>query len=353
MRRHGWHELDEGRAGSSAALLVALLVSWPLAAAGGDASAVDTAARAAAESTAEHVAAPVECGEDAALFFWTARCDTATVHLLGSVHVGSEDFYPLDPVIEAAYEDSDVLAAELDLSDPKVALEAGYLLMEKATLPAGETLRDRVADETWDELKAYLAARQLSEATYDRMRPGAVAMFLAVQEVQRLGFDPRLGVDMHFLERARQDGRRIEALETPAEQIDALLADDVLTDELLLRESLAQMDTLATMLDEMLKAWRCGDADAIDRLVTEQMLDDPRLVAFHDRILVQRNRRMVERIRARLQPGEVWFVVVGAAHLVGEAGLPDLMREQGFAVDQAPPAATEAVPAATVGSEAP
>ena len=43
-----------------------------------------------------------------------------------------------------------------------------------------------------------------------------------------------------------------------------------------------------------------------------------------------------------------WFVVVGAAHLVGEAGLPDLMREQGFAVEQVRPAATEAVPAATV-----
>ena len=34
------------------------------------------------------------------LFMWTVRSQSATVHLLGSVHVGMKDFYPLDPTIE-------------------------------------------------------------------------------------------------------------------------------------------------------------------------------------------------------------------------------------------------------------
>jgi uncharacterized protein YbaP (TraB family) len=282
-------------------------------------------------------------GDGHPLFLWTARNDTAMVYLLGSVHVGSEDFYPLDPAIEKAFAASDVVAAELDMSDSKVALESGYLLMQKAALPEGETLRDRVSDETWRALRDYLKERRLSQSTYDRMRPGAVAMFLAVGEIQRLDFDPRLGVDLHFLERARERDLRIEALETPAEQVEALLGDDLLTDELLLRESLAQMDTLGVMLEGMVAAWQRGDVAAIEELIAEQMLDDPRLLAFHDAVLLQRNHRMAERIAARQRAGETWFVVVGAAHLVGEEGVPQLLRKQGFVVDQVSSAVGEPV----------
>jgi uncharacterized protein YbaP (TraB family) len=215
--------------------------------------------------------------------------------------------------------------------------------MQKAALPEGETLRDRISAETWQELHDYLKARRLSPATYERMRPGAVAMFLAVSEIQRLNFDPRLGVDLHFLERAHADERRIEPLETPAEQIEALLSDDILTDELLLRESLAQMDTLGVLLEGMVAAWQRGDVTVIEELIAEQMLDDPRLVAYHDRILLQRNQRMAERILARLRAGETWFVVVGAAHLVGEKSVPRLLSERGFAVAQERSRAGEAV----------
>jgi uncharacterized protein YbaP (TraB family) len=278
-------------------------------------------------------AAVAEAGERP-LFLWTARSDSTTIHLLGSVHVGSEEFYPLAPAIEEAFESADVLAVELDMSDSKVALESGYLLMQKASLPEGVTLRNRISAETWQALQAYLRERRLSPATYDRLRPGAVAMFLALSEMQRLGFDPRLGVDLHFLERARARGLRIESLETVSEQVEALMSGDLLTDELLLQESLAQTDSLGAIFDGMVAAWQRGDVAAIEALITEQMLEDPRLLAFHDRVLVDRNRRLAERIASRPRAGETWFVVVGAAHLVGETGLPTLLAERGFEVTQ-------------------
>jgi uncharacterized protein YbaP (TraB family) len=268
------------------------------------------------------------------LFFWTATGHEATVYLLGSVHVGSADFYPLDPAIEEAFAASGVLAVELDMADPAIAADAATKIMQAAMLPADETLRDRVSAETWQALRDYLVARELAPATYERLRASAVAMLLTVSELQRDGFDPRLGVDLHFLERARETGRRIVSLETVDEQVAALFADDAETEELLLRESLAQSDSLQTMLEGMLEAWRAGDTEAIAALIEEQLLDDPRLVAFHDRILIQRNRRMADRLLEQLQPGETWFVVVGAAHLVGEGSLLQLLGERGFAIEQ-------------------
>lgn len=40
----------------------------------------------------------------------------ATVFLMGSIHVGKKEFYPLPQVIEKAFRESDALAVEVDTS---------------------------------------------------------------------------------------------------------------------------------------------------------------------------------------------------------------------------------------------
>jgi uncharacterized protein len=284
-------------------------------------------------------AAVLAAGNAAAqpLFLWQAEKDSAVVWLLGSVHVGSEDFYPLDPRIEAAFAEADTVACEIDLSDPAKAAQASLLAMQRGSYPAGETLRDHVSAETWQALTTYLAAQDLPVSMFERFKPSLASVMLAMAEMQKAGLDPDQGIDRHFLDRAHADSIPVVDLETVQQQVDVLFGQDAGVEELILEESLAQSgEEMARTLADMLAAWRAGDTEAISTLIAEQWLDDPRLLDFHEAILERRNRLMAQTIDGRAGRGRAtWFVVVGAAHLVGEEGVPALLAKAGWTVAQA------------------
>ena len=50
-------------------------------------------------------------------FAFKATGKGGTIYLMGSIHVMSESFYPLNPVLEAAFKDSDLLVEEVDLAE--------------------------------------------------------------------------------------------------------------------------------------------------------------------------------------------------------------------------------------------
>ena len=50
-------------------------------------------------------------------FAWKATGKGGTIYLMGSIHVMSESFYPLNPALEAAFKDSDLLVEEVDLAE--------------------------------------------------------------------------------------------------------------------------------------------------------------------------------------------------------------------------------------------
>lgn len=52
---------------------------------------------------------------------------------------------------------------------------------------------------------------------------------------------------------------------------------------------------------------------------------------FEDKVMTERNHRMVERLRPRLAEGGA-FVAVGALHLPGEEGILRLLERQGYRV---------------------
>jgi len=268
------------------------------------------------------------------LFMWNVRSPTATVHLLGSVHIGTADFYPLDAVIEQAFTSSDALAVELDMTDPETLAQSTRLFLQKATYPANESLADHVTPETYGALERYAAEHGVPLLVLGRMRPGAAAMYLVLDELQRRGYDPELGVDMHFLRRAKPD-REVRALETVAQQIDAIFGDDAVVDELLLEDALTRMAGLDSVMTEMVVAWQQGDAAAMAGFIEQELLGDERLRSFHDRILTDRNERMLAVIEEILAGDRTWFVVIGAAHLVGESGLVTSLTAAGYTVTQA------------------
>jgi uncharacterized protein len=150
--------------------------------------------------------------------------------------------------------------------------------------------------------------------------------------VVQAGFNPALGLDMHFMQRAKDDGKATRGLETVADQIDALSGSPMDEQVLGLEEALQPMDELRKKFDELYGFWRSGDDAAIERLMIDEMVTKTPITA--KRINEDRNRRWLPQLEALLAGETDTLVVVGALHLVGDIGLVELLRAKGYSVER-------------------
>jgi uncharacterized protein YbaP (TraB family) len=162
------------------------------------------------------------------------------------------------------------------------------------------------------------------------MRPWMAEITLSGMDLQHAGFDPELGVDVHYRRKAETNGMALSMLETPAEQIDYLAGLPLDIQVTQLRKTLEDGDTELKEVREIAAAWRAGDAAGIERLLLKGIKDSP---AFYQSLVVDRNRRWIPRIESCISSGSC-FVVVGAAHMVGTEGLIAMLRQKGYKITQ-------------------
>jgi uncharacterized protein YbaP (TraB family) len=277
------------------------------------------------------------CSKPAAedlLFAWEVKSETATVTMVGSIHVGKPDFFPLPDPIETAFAAAPVLAVEVDMTDPEILQKSGMLMMQKGMLPQGTTLADRLSPELWQRMQDYAAAREINLAMFQSMKPGIAAMGMVMLEFQNQGFDPQLGIDKHFLDAAREQGKEIQSLESIEDQLDLFFSIDDELDDILVAGFLDQMDEVIPMIEEMVSLWEAGDVDGLDKFLMDQVGEDPAMDEFYRKILDDRNLDMAEQIDNMLHGDTDVFVVVGAGHFAGKMGIVNLLEEMGYSVEQ-------------------
>ena len=269
------------------------------------------------------------------LILWKVSSNAGAVYLLGSLHLATRDMYPLDERIEQAFRDSDNLVVEVDSLSANQAQHQA-IAMERGLYTDGSTLSDHLSPEALLSVQAFVQEKQLPMALFQPLRPWTLAATLQVLEMQRLGFDSKLGLERHFLRLASQQGKTVHELESAEFQLETLAGMPADLQELFLVSTVEAQADLPERMDRMFEAWRTGDtADLEDELLGEYQAR-PEMFPLYKRIVIDRNARMAERIVDMLEGGGTWFVIAGAAHMLGEHGLVELLRQHshGFAVVQ-------------------
>lgn len=263
-------------------------------------------------------------GGEGGLLLWQARSEKATIYLLGSMHVATEDVYPLDRAIQRAWRESPALVVEVNLKAvDMVALQKKLLAV--GMYEQGTTLKDSVSEGTWALLVDYLEARGLTTAGFGSMKPWFLSMVLTVTEMARSGYQEQFGIDRHFLDLASAEGKPVLELESGDFQLEMLSGFDDEMQDLFLVNTLKEIDDFEAHMGEIVSAWTLGDTAAIDRLISKSVREDKRLAPVLEKLIYERNETMTEKIAGYLDSGKSCFVVVGAAHLVGTRGIVELL----------------------------
>lgn len=259
---------------------------------------------------------------------WVAEGERNRVYLLGSIHLLREEDHPLPAAVDAVYEDADALVMELDMDDID-PISSMQNLISLGVLEEGRTLADVMGEDMYAQAEASARDIEIPLDMFARSEPWLAAM--TVQEIlmMRVGYRGDLGVEMYLADRALVDGKPITGLETVEQQLRFLDGLTFETQSKWFLYSIIEAVRLEMVVDDLVDAWRNGDVAFMERELLHDMNNYPEM---HEEILLQRNRSWVEPILDLLDDDDNYLVVVGAAHLVGEGGVPDLLSAEGVRI---------------------
>jgi uncharacterized protein YbaP (TraB family) len=268
------------------------------------------------------------------LFLWKVTGSPGVVYLFGTIHVGRADFYPLAPIIETSFKEADTLITEADLNEPQDASRLLKMLLQKGTYPAGDSVENHIGQQTRAHLLPYVAATKELASSYARLKPWFLTVSIAVIEAKRMGFDTDKGLDRHFADAAAETHKPIGTLETTEFQLELMNSfSEELQDRLLL-SALLDAERKTELMDDMLQAWKSGNADAMEETKLRYVREYPQLKPVFEKMFDQRNDGMTRQIEQFLQTPKTTFVAIGAGHLTGERGILSQLRAKQYDVEQ-------------------
>ncbi len=259
-----------------------------------------------------------------------AGSNGSEVVLLGSVHTLRESDYPLPPSIDALYESADRLVMEMDLDDlDPAAIQAA--LLRAAVLPADTRLADVVAPAVYREADSQASALGMDLALLDRFEPWLVAVSMLELGMSRMGYRADRGIEQYLLNRAAGDGLDVLGMESLATQVAVFDNLSMAQQEALLEQTLGEIESAETVMDEMIAAWRDGE---LETLADSLLADFDAFPDLYVSLVVERNTAWTSTIEAMLDDGLRYLIVVGGLHLVGDDSVIRMLGARGYTVER-------------------
>jgi len=229
---------------------------------------------------------------------WVATHGDRQVTLLGAVHYGSPDLYPLPKSIYASLESAEALILELDL-DSISQREINTILQDTAIRRDSATLK--VKDQYCDRVQVNCTNLKIFNPWYQ-------AMILSGAAFKKRGLSPQHGVDRHIL--AQTQKLNVFPLESIEQQLKGYSNLSPEEQHDMVRFAVMQADGEGH--DEpsvLMKAWRSGDTELLERHFSN------RPDSFH-RTVASKAKRFASRIHSLAGTHDSLFVALGVEHMV-------------------------------------
>ena len=226
-------------------------------------------------------------------------------YLFGTIHMLCKDDLQLSENLRAKFAQSEQLALEIDMSDPKMMME----LMQGLMMPDKQSLKTLLTEEEYDKVKRFFNdSLQMNIAMIERMKP----FFANSLTLPKLLSCAVAGYEERLMQLAKEQQKGIKGVETVQDQLAA--ADGI------------PLQQQAKMLVEMADDFQ--DVEALYQLIARQSGE---LENFEASLLEKRNLNWIPVI-GRMAQEKPTFFAVGVGHLGGEKGVIALLRKEGYQV---------------------
>lgn len=242
-------------------------------------------------------------------------------YLFGTIHVICEEQFWMEPKVEKALESSQVLAMEIDMSDPNLMSEMQQLSIN----PGFKNIKGEFSTEQAAALSAFLT--QHYGAGLDQLGILKPFVLSSMVMVKMLPCEQQSSYEVFFTEQAKPQGKKFVGLETAAFQIGIF---DEIPQKIQL-DDLAKMVTDSEGLDELnqlVETYLAQDLQKMYQLIT----DNEMFQQYGDLLLKKRNENWIPKIEELIK-NQSAFIAVGAGHLPSDSGVIQLLRNAGYKVE--------------------
>ncbi len=241
-----------------------------------------------------------------------------TSYLFGTIHVMPAAQFEIKEKVVTAFENSDQLVMELDMSKPGMQLE----LMQYAMMNDGSKLSEMLSPSAFHVIDSMMVASSgMGLMVMNNMKPFIISSFLLNAVI---GNDVG-SYEMSLTEMALKDSIPIFGLESVAEQMAAFDSIPIAQQIEGLETFVDDMDEQSQMYADMVAMYVAEDVNGLYELISEEMDSDTE----GEFLLQRRNENWVPILVDEMSKSSA-FIAVGAGHLGGENGLIELFRERGY-----------------------
>lgn len=262
-------------------------------------------------------------------FLWRIEKDGHASYLYGTVHVGKQEWLYPGPQLRRALRETDTMALELDVFDPAIRERINKLMISQKGQPLPEKLQAR--------LRQQAAASCVSYETIAPLSPELQVTTLAVMLAKKEGLDPAYGMDALLAGIGHSSQRQVVSLETPEQQMESVHMGSPRETQAFVDASLTDMESSKAqrILTRIAKAWEDHDYGTMENYASWcGCMETPIERKAMKRLLDERNPALAKGIDQLHRNGRRVFAAVGSLHLFGPVGLPNLLQQMGYAVEQ-------------------
>ncbi len=152
---------------------------------------------------------------------------------------------------------------------------------------------------------------------------------------QKSGLSTEYGVDLYFLQEAKARGMEILEIESIGGQMDMYTGFSPPLQAYLL-ESALNVEISAFAMKLLYEQWKLGSEEALSLMVIQtNTRENAEISAEHmDALFTQRNITMADAAKRYMAENKNVFFVVGIGHMLGDGGIVDLLKHDGYTVEK-------------------
>ena len=257
-----------------------------------------------------------------------------TSYLFGTIHVGKPTFFPLEAEVTRALSRASKLVLEIDIRHPEPFRTA---LQKHGLYANGDSIERHLSADSMTRLQQALQEAGVTLEQVRNMKPWLVTNMLIGLDLERHGYQRSQGIEVFLLSLADAQTKAVQELETAEYQMSLFDSMSDAVQEQYLRENLAELHdgNALKKAQALIDAWESANGDALEAMMRDSLQEKSASAEFTHRVLLEkRNPEMANKIEALLRNDETTFVGVGLLHMVGETGVPTLLRQRGYEVEK-------------------
>ena len=264
-------------------------------------------------------------------------------YIIGTHHLANVGFVNQINGVTEALTETDQVYGEL-VWDTMTNIDSLKAVQNAMTLPAGKTIKDYLTPDEYKRLDAFMVAKMgtgLSNPMVASKMGNLTPMALVTQfqlllfMTKHMGeFDPSSTFDQYFQAQAKKNGLPCGGLETLQKQIDVLYKGKPMSRQV--EELMCFIDNEnfnSQMMEDLTSAFYAQNLETLKQVMDRKLGGKCDSTPEEEDMLINnRNADWVAKMPG-IMTSKPTFFAVGAAHLPGDKGVLQLLRNAGYTIE--------------------